>query len=127
MKLQDICVSLELAQELKKAGYTQDSIFVLVKHGGVKNWFISPRVGWAESDWKYNNLEFIPAPTAVELSEVLPEDIKDHQLIMFKEDDYFYTEYFHWDKNTNAYETEGEKLPDSLAHMWILLKKESLM
>jgi len=124
MNLNQICVSLELAKELKEAGYKQDSLF----------WwnFYSPGamdeelVRTAYGRYKLENIgqdseESIAAPTASELLEQLPKDIA----------------FYHWRWESGQYnfgfendnggeENFGEDtLVDAIAKCWLYTIKRA--
>ena len=83
-KLQAICVSLEWAKELKKAGYPQESLFYwsvettskeLLKTLGVKRWKPTITDSKKEMDGDVST-EKIAAPTSTEIGEELPREIE---------------------------------------------------
>ena len=127
MQLDDICVSLELAQQLKEAGYEQDSLF----------WwnFYSPGamdeelVRTAYGRYKLENIgqdseESISAPTASELLEQLPQGIFVAKGIKYRV----------WNSNTNEFTwlesdeldpIDNESLANALAKIYLNLKQNS--
>lgn len=72
--LEDICCSLDLAKQLKRAGYTQKSLFYWVDHKGKGTDFISRYldIGLHKEEAGNLEIEFISAPTASEIGEKLP-------------------------------------------------------
>ena len=73
MKLEQICVSLELAKELKEAGYPQRALHWW---GGIGNMDIWCDHVKEEMPPQEKRFTWYAAPTASELGEKLPESIK---------------------------------------------------
>ena len=131
MTLQDICVSLELAKQLKEAGFPQESLF----------YWVYPGTWWGDGDEPllferghfFRSSTFvvgkdcgIPAPTVAELGEALPAYLDNNNtptLTLDKGDG--------WDccyKDRKQHHLVGaEKMSDVLAKMWLYLKKEGLL
>lgn len=71
MQLSDICVSLELAKQLKEAGFPQESLFMWGQLAFSGDFVLKHRTAFLKSDVR-GGLPFA-APTSGELSEHLPE------------------------------------------------------
>ena len=137
MKLQDICVSLELAKELKKAGYAQDSLFSY-RHSLPNN--ISQLVNTNNQlqDNKYfakrnrpeiqrmfeNENKFYSAPTVAELGEALPILVEDNYSDCYKSADGWECSYDH--AMSGKFFTDKSEA-NARAKMWLYLKEEGLL
>lgn len=80
MQLSDICVSLELAKQLKEAGYPQESVLRWHYYGSGKEWavvqsgFSDLLINHAQKHSRLENAKeskWIAAPTAAEIGEQL--------------------------------------------------------
>lgn len=135
MKLEDICVSLELAKELRDAGYPQeDSLFYWVKKAT------------EISVMGKGVMEYAPeavicaAPTCAEIGDKLPAIIthsegnhyylkieKEH---CYDQEEGWYSNYFDddgWcliDDNDPFHQI---RLVESFCNLWLYLKKEGLL
>ena len=123
-KLEDICVSLELAKQLKAAGYPQESLFYW--NGNEEfNYIVKYKddlFGWKEAIK-------ISAPTASELGGVLGVDetkkIVSYHFWKYPDEDLY---NFGWVDADGGEENFGEeKLIDAMAEAWLYLKKENLL
>lgn len=71
MKIQDQCISLELAKKLKSLNVKQDSLFSYILYVGMTaNGYELKQTGW-----KMEDQEFISAFTGIELMQFIPEEI----------------------------------------------------
>lgn len=154
MQLQDITVSLELAKQLKKVGYPQESLFYWVKMKVVESrgnysekivWQVCKLIDGSEyvliDNYIYvapgydselcNPLEVIAAPTASELGERLPVELKSGRYIIERGEDYFELRFYKdaeqdldglYDWHDELY-TEA----DARAKMWLYLKEHNLL
>ena len=144
MKLTDICVSLELAKELKENGFKQDCLFSWVVDVGkgkdpyvvytetLKAAFeISPKYGLREFKW-------IAAPTASELGEVLPNFVymclsgggRHGERVGYVVGENFHArlldeKYPKERDNMNSF--NDKNLANAMAKMWLYLNKEGLL
>lgn len=77
MTLQQITVSLELAQQLKEAEYPQESLFYWFSNNKKTEYWVmrAHREHFTEQGWKDLMDIVIAAPTASELGEQLPQHI----------------------------------------------------
>lgn len=110
-------VSLEIAKQLKEAGWTKETEFWWVIYD--KDWFLA-HIDEGLTDT--NNQ--IPAPLATEILEELPKG-KIRILNRYKH----YEVYFEHDDKLpidQQYIT-NMSLPEALANMWLYLKKEKLL
>ena len=124
MKIEQKVVSLELAKELKKAGYKQEGLFY---------WCGDEDIIVVEYDLNNNAKEMVSnficfAPTAAELGEVLPDKIKcpfgKAELFLQKEFVYYAKKLKHIAiVCSELATTEAE----ARAKMWLYLKKEKLI
>ena len=125
-KLESHVVSLEIARELKGAGWEKETEFWWVITL-TSNWHISmgkPDEGWCI----LNKGNYFAAPLATEILEELPYRIKGQYGLRI----YKFTEYncqvCYWDLDGNLKHDEFDKfLPNALAKMWLYLKKENLL
>lgn len=118
-------VSLELAKQLKEAGFPQETDFFYTRYGGDK-WGVNLNLGIAK--------EFgIAAPTADDLLDSLPANT-DITLSIKKGSKQYHVNYWWGTPNplrkgsvTDYWQTHGDNPADALAEMWIYLKKHNLM
>ena len=125
MKIEQKVVSLELAKELKKAGYKQEGLFY---------WCGDEDIIVVEYDLNNNAKEMVSnficfAPTVAELGEALPI-ITDSRKIQDGRKIIFITRYsirkpagLDWESVHFRANTEV----DARAKMWLYLKKEKLI
>lgn len=131
MKLEQICVSLELAKKLKESGYPQESLF---------SWVQSPVTGdkimlsSTLSDECPNCYFHAVAPTVAELGEVLPDKIRfDNRCYFFlttwkRKAGEFAVKYKPDDKERCYLPAKIAKTEaNARAKMWLYLKKEGLL
>ncbi len=120
MKLKDITTSLELAKELKKAGFPQKSVFLWVKNERViGEWMIS---------LISKGTEEYAAPTAEELLEWLPSGVfiakgKKYRTWFDKID----VNPFEWEQSFEFDPIDNDRLVDGLAKMVIYLAKNKII
>ena len=142
MKIEQICVSLELAKQLKEAGYPQESLFYVDEASKQTTY---PNTEFRkiirEVDGKLTNTEYFSSPTASELLEELPNYISDTP-------DGFYLHIAKWHEEIekepyqcfykpakgnvkrafeNFAEFRGNTTQDALAKMWLYLKQNNLL
>lgn len=131
MQLTDICVSLELAQKLKEAGCPQESLFYWVKS--------SPWGAPEAEPYHIEGQDKIPfrdkkkifsAPTASELGEQLPIELKSGRFSIERFDGFFEVRfYLNADQHEGLYDWHDEAYTeaDARAKMWLYLKKQGLL
>lgn len=119
MKLQDICASLEMSKELKKAGYPQDSLFYWAKFKDV--WKIRDRDAM---DILFPDYEKVSAPTVAELGEALPVLVEDNYSDCYKSADGWECSY---DRAMNGKFFTDKSEANVRAKMWLYLKEEGLL
>jgi len=145
VKLENICVSKDLAVELKENGYEQESLFCWVKNEGRNE--SESRTYILDTDHAYN---FKPdrywcCPTASELVERLPYMVAiknreysisyhkiDHRyscsLICESEQEGYCENICQQERGDSCrYNVFEDKLADALAKMWLYLKKNKLL
>ena len=115
MKLEQQVVSLELAKELKEAGYPQEGIWSWSDNKD-RVWLVPTKI--ADKHW----MEYTVAPTVAELGEALP----DIQMAKFGEGDK------RWACGYNNGTSKDKRFCDWLmcnvmAKMWLYLKRENLI
>ena len=136
MKLQDITVSLELAKELKEAGYPQESLFYWINDSIDSEYFIGGNFQnnedeeepYIDFDWlKEEKRDFYSAPTVAELGEALPKRVGEGRLVIEWNDiesvKSWLVRYY---GGSGGYGCQ-KKLADAMAKMWLYLKKEGLL
>lgn len=118
MKLNQICVSLELAKELKEAGYPQESLFYWgqLAHNG--EFVLKNRTVFLKSDIRAGLP--IAAPTASELGNELLGNIDE--FVRENLDDLDTNLYMDWCNDEHPYYN-----PNLLAKIWLLLAKNNLL
>jgi hypothetical protein len=124
MTLEDICVSLDLAKQLKEAGYPQRTIFCWAEVGhkdksGNNVWEYELMVNVFQAD-----NEFIAAPTTSEIGEKLKE-LKGEELPKYYNGDWFF--FVLTGKFAGAEEITSDTEANARAKMWLYLKKEGLL
>lgn len=131
-KLENICVSLDLAKQLKEAGYPQESLFVW----GQRKYPTSIAENkWFDPDLFYLGEEGLKvlcvAPTASEIGE----KFGGHLSIDKTDKGRWVTKYWWGEEYTGLrdghitdWHMEAENnLCDSLAKMWLYLKENNLL
>lgn len=128
--------SLELSQQLKEAGYPQESHFWWFKQlgtedtsdpafGGYDEWVLVESAAIDEGYMAQDRA--FASPTADEILEKLPSSIVN---------DYFWIEKKSWGYAVHLYphgspdskhEEQGKTLADAAAKCWLYLKKEGLL
>ena len=128
MNIENYVCSLELAKQLKSEGYPQeDSLF----YRGVK----SGKIYLYETaiEIKYNPSFFYAAPISDELLEELPkeitlgkekyEDFATMTIYLFEEGNHI----FYDGENGEYFECKQDRFVDSVAELWLKLKKEGYL
>ena len=130
MKLEEHIVSLELSEQLKRAGHLQEGLFEWCHHiftGGGDYWhveFSNMETGLTSCGMGQD--ERITAPTVAELGERLPRNTIKYVKILNEKVEMWTCKYF--DRRTFTVVTIIEKSEaDSRAKLWIYLKKEKLI
>lgn len=127
-------VSLELAKQLKEAGYPQVSTFMWDDNGDL-------RVGIGQVQRPHfktaypNELEIevnecFASPTADEILDQLPHSINfDYYLEIYKKQPYWMLSYRKYQEQEAIGNIQGPKdnLADAAAKLWLYLKKEGLL
>lgn len=122
-------VSLDLAKQLKEAGYSQQSEFYFRPTGSIYHGDGHPTLP-----------DDVAAPLSTELLEQLPETIYDedessgmkYDLDIWKKEGLYHVAYW-WDEDTRRLSNvkhmkfSDASLPNALAEMWLWLKKENLL
>lgn len=132
-------VSLDLAKQLKEAGYPQESEFCWYshRHPNINGGKFYDTLEWGhayEGDYDTYNL-LAAAPLANELLEQLPYYIEQgtgYYLNCTKAGEGMYICFYRADNDEhtpvmNMKSFGGGSLPDALAEMWLYLKKENLL
>ena len=119
MKLQDICVSLKLAKELKEAGFPQESLHWWGGIGNMGIWCDHVKEDMPSQETRFT---WYAAPTVAELGEALPLN----KINCYKASDKENTYYFNL-RVVNEYIGEAESEANARAKMWLYLKKEGLI
>lgn len=127
------CVSLEVAQKLQKVGYKREADYELVKTS-LGGWKIWPRIDRLNfNDLSGTVLERMPAPTATQLAEELPFNMKGDvgetcYLTIEKSKNVWHIGYenikgerFKWSGSV------AETLPDALGLMMLYLLENGLL
>lgn len=123
--LKQITVSLELAQQLKEAGYPQESLFYWFSNNKKTEYWVmrAHREHFTEQGWKDLMDIVIAAPTASELGEQLGIAGPDKTIKAYGD--------LYGFKNTGSIGSIGLirllTQPDRLAEMWLYLKKQGLL
>ena len=129
MKLENQVTSLELAKQLKEAGYPQEGLFYWWKKAG-----LTPKVDF-HAYVKFSNYVdlkdiFVVAPTVAELGEALPDFVaEDFGLEMIKIGKSWVINYT-WEYVNESGAIGGESsenLAECFALMWLKLKEEGLL
>lgn len=118
--------SLELSKQLKEAGYPQEDH----AHywGGIGNWGLWCKHVIDDMDSRETRFEWVASPTADEILDVLPMDIKGHKSIqMGKWDGKYVIRYELLDNSLAGFREDEESLAAAAAKMWLHLKKEGLI
>lgn len=122
-------VSLELAKQLKEAGYPEAQRFYWVKPSSAQKPFVVSRLNMQQRD--PDTLEIsIAAPLATELLEQLPASVEDEEFglaeihIYKQEQDKWLVIYDTEEGTILSKECKNKSLPDALAMMYLYLKKE---
>jgi len=129
MTLTDIVASLELAKQLKEAGYPQESLFEWVNTKGGFTKLISVYSGdEISTEVVYGKIiDRFAAPTATEIGEQLPENVMSFKAPTPSKDwicrFYDYTGTFEFDSYQEIEKTEA----DARAKMWLYLKSNNLL
>lgn len=139
MKLQDICVNLKLAEELKEARYPQDgSLFywVRVNNDDSKLWpkeyediTENGQTVHVVDSYMIERGVVISAPTAEEILKELPRFIHheiDGAREKLKITKSGVKELPYW-VGYEVYEMAGKSLADSAAKMWLFLRRNELV
>lgn len=118
--LSNHCVSLEIAKELKAAGYDQEStIFGYYENADTHELLYSPELKPMMDKW-------IAAPLASEIGELLPAKLGFKRLCIYHfEDDGWHISYEEMDRYWHREIDKSEA--DARAKMWLYLKKENLL
>jgi hypothetical protein len=140
MKIKDICVSLELAKKLEKAGYPQESLFYWCENEDTGEFFLSYKNEIkADHGHDWRQFAWYSAPTASELGEALPREIeyqvdknepgfRDYEpRISVDIDNNWLIRYgdFTADKILIAFKDKSEA--NARAKMWLYLKSNNLL
>jgi len=124
MKLEQQVVSLELAKELKEAGYPQESLYRWRKYSLAEKPALYQIPEGTELGVLSGKLEFeYSAPTVAELGEAL---LKESLSISFSHKKWCAEIHLKDDDETSCY-TSDETMAGVLGKMWIELKKEGLI
>jgi hypothetical protein len=135
MLLSDIVVSLDLAQELKEAGYPQESLFYweTTKESQVPNGNVVTRQSKFLNQGD-NMLEWYAAPTASELGEKLPFHFTSGKTLAFDKQEDKWNCYIHWHNFDNPelpkeieHSEHGDTEANARAKCWLYLKKHNLL
>lgn len=148
MKLEQICVSLELSKKLEKAGYPQESLFRWVKlEAGwrlfsIWEWENETGYSWEDLTDDRLDYEWYSAPTASELGEALSGFIINddvHLTLVIQKINIgtkkTFPDFGKWGITycflptfTHILHSEiDEKLVEALAKMWLYLKDKGLL
>ena len=121
--MEEYCVDLELAKELKENGFPQKSYFAYCGYEGI--------LAYPEYFRWHKELGRTHAPNSDELLKELPGQIcygdfehtalNHHALFIEKVEDYG---YWHICYGDNIIAIRNKKLSNGLAEVWLLLKKE---
>jgi len=142
------CVSLEIAKQLKEAGWKKETEFWWEKIFVIETAKLYPQEkvlsirlvkGKPIISEEDDGVLFYPAPLATEILEELPEEFeyKEHTYrLQIGKNDKWYAVWYDstdkieinsaWSKLTFNEENE-DTLPNALAKMWLYLKKERLI
>lgn len=118
-------VSLEIAKQLKEAGWDKKTTFCWLEIDD--EWILD-----LYANDKYNDVytSIIPAPLATEILEELPDKItlntRTHWLWIGKMKGYEMSYTTH-DDGDMPIAVDDESLPDALAKMWLYLKQNNLL
>ena len=126
MKLQDICVSLELAKELKENGFKQDCLFEYqMAKGGIFN---VTNLMMSGQNIQGIIVDRFSAPTVSELGEELPDEINSLFLKIIKMDKERWEVYYQdYAKENIIVCGSAKSFANAMAKMWLYLKKEGLL
>lgn len=118
MKLEKQQVSLDIAKELKEAGYPQEGLWWWVYGKHQRKWFISIGIHTSKKEERY------VAPTVAELGEVLPSYFGSCSLISTIGERIF--KCVITPKSREFKQITANTEADSRAKMWLYLKKEEI-
>ncbi|MHA1400130.1 MAG: hypothetical protein ACTSQE_07260 [Candidatus Heimdallarchaeaceae archaeon] len=128
MNIEKQVVSLELAKELKEAGYPQESLFYHVAFASGKDNLIvqDPR---CMENFDHEEFEIYSAPTVAELGEALPEDIEVQEDGYFLRIDKYMNEWtVGFSRGANLYFPHKDKSEaNARALMLLYLAKEGII
>ena len=122
------CVSLELAKELKEAGYKQEGLwwYVSVRKGEPELYQESP-LGLIEATTSYAYKRIAVAPTVTELGEALSVNSKIRGILNYSKDGNLWRCLFGKQMPEHTYATFELTEADARAKRLLYLKKENLL
>jgi len=124
MKVADITVDLDLAEELQENGFEQEGLFKWLRnYGNTRRRVASPQ------NVIRGEVLICSAPTTDELFKDLPEKRKYHERIYILKISKYGVSYVNnrYPAFINMTLNKYKKLPNALAKMWLYLKKEKLI
>ena len=125
MNLQEQVVSLELAKQLKEAGYPQEGLFwwgYFLFTDGSKQLEVIPESRFNENDIEgFSPEKICVAPTCAELFDKFPSscNIRLDKWVVYR--------VWHKKDNEYAHFTESKNIADALGKAWLKLKQEGLL
>lgn len=126
MTLKDICVSLDLAKQLKEAGYKQDSLFLW--EIGLDN---KPYLVKSYSANEADMSRLFSAPTASEIGERLPIELNSGRYTIERCDGYWELRFYEDAEQDleGLYDWHDEEYTEANARakMWLYLKENNLL
>ena len=114
-------VSLDLAKQLKEAGYEQEGLWWWINIFKDKNIDLKYHLG--AKNYGRNDLV---APTVAELGETLPKIIKGRNLSCYNHITHWIIGYIDKNKGFDIGESDKSEA-NARAKMWLYLKKENLL
>ncbi len=134
--MKEYCVDLEIAKELEKNRFPQESNFYYSRNNGQEDIKGNPIYDFSSIDGgkgRFDRIidprlryEYYPAPTSDEILKELPHEINEFWLRIEPVKDKYIVGYWeegHEDERRFDY-FEEKKLSNALAKMWLYLKKE---
>jgi len=125
------CISVELAKQLKKTGWTKETEFSFCdvadkRFGREENeqfmLYDKDTAGNRRRNTEGKDIQYF-APLATELLEELPRGVKSDGLVIKTDLDEFFDEFFKVYYGLTAFIAQPG-LPNALAKMWLYLKEE---
>jgi hypothetical protein len=121
------CVSLELAKQMKEAGFNKETEFWWVHNKIRDTWEI--KYGLSECIKEHQeSWEHYPAPLATEILEELPNELGNlKELTIHKLPEEKWRVNYWDDEKLKCIQKFDKSLPNALAKLWLYLRKEKII